>query len=56
MSGGDRFFHVLMFTILMCAIANVAEKIDSIKTDPVCEHARMALDTVNAQREAKHDR
>lgn len=53
MSVTNTVFQTLFLIIFVFMISVVMEKVDSIKTDPVCEHARMALDTVNAQREAK---
>lgn len=53
-AGNIRFF-LLCILIAFCAV-KVRQDITALKTDPVCEHARAALDTINAKNEEHHVR
>lgn len=49
----ERLWFVIMLSCIYARIVTLDYSLEQLKTDPVCESARAALDTVNSQRERR---
>ncbi len=52
MQADIRFIAICLLLAANMACTNYG--FQQLKTDPICENARAALDTINAQREIRH--